>query len=649
MATVNRYTQTQENIYQPRTLQELMVAPAYKRQKHDELDAGIAQYETQLAQSQSLGVHEGRLQEEQKKLYDKMLEQRDKLESEGFTQSSKSNFIRFNKDYQQTMGPQGAIGKIDKARVSYETEKENLLKNATAMGYGPEKVAEKLAAKYEQYKADYEKTGNITAFEAPLPPKYEDLQSDILEIGKAMKSTTLTKMKQNGYEIGIDKGMYVIKTKSGEVLETTNDPNIQSAINFLNNKWVDNGGTGTQSASWQGLTPDVIKDQINNGLGLQREYKNIDQRGEDYKFQTIPEAKTDDDGENLNFIRNKIPGFTISSISPDSPLLALDKVENLAFGEDEAIIPVGNRNESYEDMVTGIKANLKTGEIIQMNPESGLYELLSLSSKESMQYNKQPIYKQGHQIASDLDELRRENPQLGDLTDKVLVERLQAFKENLASNYITDVQLPGSTFEWYSDDLFGNLAGSGEKSAGTIIDKDITINGRQLTFDEVVSDLGYDNVEDFKTKGVPTVNSYVSALGKFKGTVYNSKGQPTNIYIEAPQEVADVTAVTKAATTALMAGKGFAKLEVSGVPQGYAVYIINDFSSEPSIIVSSNESAKNSSDLIEYRETIAGRIPKLKNKTDLVSSYNEVYNSEENNLKKNKTYLSLTGVDKTSK
>lgn len=648
--TVNRYTQTQENRYQPRSLQELMLAPAYKRGKHDELDASIAQYETQLAKADALDIHGGKLKEEQQKLYDSMLSQRDKLESEGFSQSAKSDFIRFNKDYQQAIGPQGNIGKIDKARVSYETEKENLLKNATAMGYGPKEIQDKLKVAYDKYKADFEETGNITAFEAPLPPAYQDLQKDILEIGKSMGSETLTKLKQDGYQIGIDKGMYVIKTQEGEVIETSNDKNIQTAINYLNSKWVDKGGQGTQSADWQGLTPDVIQDQINNGLGLQREFKSIDNTQTKYQFQSIPQAKTDENGENLNFIRNKIPGFNITSVDPNSPLLALDKVENLQFNEQGNIKDISGNDLTYEEYIKGMEQNLPTGSFISFNNETGLYELNSLASKHSTQYSTTPIYKQGHQIKEEITGLRSQNPLLDNLSDKELIERMQSFKANLSSNYINDVQLPGSSFEWYSDDLFGNLAGSGEKSAGTIIDKSITIDGKQLTFDEVIDDLGYDSVEEFKTKGLPVINSYVPSLGKFKGTVYNNKGEPENIFVEAPQQVTNSTAITTAVTSALMAGKGFTKLDIPSTPQGYAYYMINDFQNDPKIVLTDNLYANNAGELIQVTPTLSGdRINLVNTETSAILEFNDVYREEERSLKTNPVYLGLTGLDKTSK
>jgi hypothetical protein len=125
--TVNRYTQTQENRYQPRTLQELMLAPAYKRGKHDEMDASISEYETALAQFSGMDTHDTRLKEEQKKLYDKMTSQRDKLNEEGFSQSSKSDFIRFNKEYQKAIGPQGNIGQIQSAKDSFAKSRQQIL------------------------------------------------------------------------------------------------------------------------------------------------------------------------------------------------------------------------------------------------------------------------------------------------------------------------------------------------------------------------------------------------------------------------------------------------------------------------------------------------------------------------------------------
>ena len=42
MAVVNQYTQLSTPRYTPRTLQELMLVPAYKREQHNAIDEGIA-------------------------------------------------------------------------------------------------------------------------------------------------------------------------------------------------------------------------------------------------------------------------------------------------------------------------------------------------------------------------------------------------------------------------------------------------------------------------------------------------------------------------------------------------------------------------------------------------------------------------------
>ena len=81
MAVVNRYTQRTPARYNPRSFQELMTAPAYMREQHDNIEAGMAELETAIAQVDPLDLHSNEAKLEQERLYNSITEQADILNS----------------------------------------------------------------------------------------------------------------------------------------------------------------------------------------------------------------------------------------------------------------------------------------------------------------------------------------------------------------------------------------------------------------------------------------------------------------------------------------------------------------------------------------------------------------------------------------
>lgn len=298
MATVNRYTKTVDNVYQPRSLQELMIAPAYKRQKHDELETAISQYESALAQADSMDTHSDRLKEEQQKLYDKMLAQRDKLNAEGFSQSSKSDFINFNKEYQQAVGPKGVIGKIQSAKDSYEKSREEILSAAMKEGHDLQATQSQIENQRKLYEKDFEETGKIKDFQGILPPSYHDLDADIKEMKAQLGHIVSTQLpKDTPYEIFVDNssGFPIIGIRTeGKTLTMSNSQAIKDANEYLKNKWLTPGGDGYKSAEWNNMNQETIKKAIESGLQVMN-IQETRKEGDNYQFMQPPKSSGSDD------------------------------------------------------------------------------------------------------------------------------------------------------------------------------------------------------------------------------------------------------------------------------------------------------------------------------------------------------------------
>src|SRR4030043_220366 len=123
---INRYTNIQPARYTPRTLQELMMVPAYKRQQHDLLDVSSADLEQKIGELQSLKTDDPIVQAEQQKLKEKLTNQSDILATKGFTSTSKSDFQKLNSDYQRFMSSTGIGGKASSNYAAYVANEKDL-------------------------------------------------------------------------------------------------------------------------------------------------------------------------------------------------------------------------------------------------------------------------------------------------------------------------------------------------------------------------------------------------------------------------------------------------------------------------------------------------------------------------------------------
>ena len=268
--TINAYSQPTRARYNPRTLQDQMIAPMYMREQHNALDESRAALEGQIAQQDGMAEHDAVLQAEQAKLYAELQAQGDTLEREGFSPSARSNFLRFNKEYQTAVGPKGNLGKIAAAKAAFDQERSELLKNGTTMGYGPDQIQLQIDAARKQYGLDFAETGEIKNMDMPMPAKFQDLDADIKGMKAQLGSVTTQRFKDGTYEIiNDDTGIHILNTKTQAKLKGTNAQNIKDAVTNLIGKYTGEG-LGAQSLPWQGLSQEHAIEQIKSGLAVQK-------------------------------------------------------------------------------------------------------------------------------------------------------------------------------------------------------------------------------------------------------------------------------------------------------------------------------------------------------------------------------------------
>jgi hypothetical protein len=269
MGKVNRFTQRQASRYTPRTLQELMVAPAYKRKKHDDLDASIAEYETALAQFSGVNQHSAELQQEQQKLYEEMTAQRDKLNKEGFSKSSKSDFLGFNKKFQQAIGPQGKIGQINAAKADLAEKKAAFYKD----GFAKTHSKDTLDRNWEKHVAGwsgYDEQGNVTNIDELGASMVFDIQKDVMEAANKIGETqgvSVDNIEIKTIPNADGKGTAIayFDKRTGHRLENTKQ--IESFTNALINDYTNANTSRGQFSEFTGLKKEDIVKMLNDYMG----------------------------------------------------------------------------------------------------------------------------------------------------------------------------------------------------------------------------------------------------------------------------------------------------------------------------------------------------------------------------------------------
>jgi hypothetical protein len=274
MAAVNRFTRIQPGNYNPMSLQELMLAPQYKRNQHDKLLEASSVIDTGIAQVNPLAVHNEAARVEQERLSKALQQQVDLLNSEGFNPSSKSQFINLNKDYQRSISPTGTLGRINQAREVLSKNRKDYLDNAIKAGYSPEAALMNWRDFENKYIEDFRQTGQLVPIGQYMAPNYFDYLEEAKDIFKDAGVTAEEIESGGGRIVQDDRGMYVVNSKSKKVNES-NIAQLQSAVNFLNNQILNPRSDAYKSIVHQRKAiPDVLKEIT----GLANVYRTTDSK-----------------------------------------------------------------------------------------------------------------------------------------------------------------------------------------------------------------------------------------------------------------------------------------------------------------------------------------------------------------------------------
>lgn len=369
MAVVNRYSRIQPARYNPRSLQELMVAPQYMRQQHDAIQSGLSQTETALAQVDPLSIHSEAARMEQDKLYNQITEQADLLAKEGFNPMSKSNFLKLNKEYQSSIGPQGTLGKINAARQAMATNREAYIKEAVKEGYSPEQAGRNWAQHASQYADAYGQTGEITSIGSLYAPKYINVVDEAREMFKEVGVSSEDISKIGSYIKQDENGQYVL-TQEGRQKAETNAPGLRAAVQWLSNNIANPNSDLGRSLQHQGKSPLQAMQEISGLADVYLTDKTVRESGSKISnLQSDEGAMFSGMGialANEQFTPSKYSGMSLSEIN--GAIANLSDLEQLEPGQAKELQMLNNFKAALD------KKLMSNDTYVELNNESELLQ-----------------------------------------------------------------------------------------------------------------------------------------------------------------------------------------------------------------------------------------------------------------------------------
>lgn len=632
MAVINRYTKTEPARFDPMSLQEMMLVPAYKRQQHDTLDESRSLLETNLAQYDSLDVHSDLLKTEQQKLYDKLQAQTELLNKEGFNPNSKSQFLKLNKEYQQAISPTGPIGKIQGAKKAYAQTFNDYIEDAVK---NKKWSREDAIRNWNRFVKDnytgFDERGNVTNIGQYGAPEKIELMQKLKDVKSILGEQVVKELTAGNYSFARQEdGSLAVVNKSGRRIETSNSPNIQSAMNMLSSELSDPNSAWNQSIMFEGVDPLKYQEQVVNGLNAMVTTKVQDNRSQNISFSGV--ENTNKNGteiaegfvQGISLKEGKIFNGIVNSITKD---LQFDptsgKLIKPKFG--------GNTYNSYEEKIKSLED--KGYKVLEDDKgDKYIYETTNTGRQRTY------INKDVNHVINDFEKIKKESPFLSTLTDAEAAKVLTDYSTNLQSNFIDVVTPVGAIPEWLNTTTFGEKNGEGIGS--TIHQKGVTINGKQITYDQVYKDLGFDNYAEFKENGQPSIQGYSRVAGKYVATVKDSNGNPKTMFIEGDEILNRTQSNTMELSNLILQGTEFSEISPSKAMPEYKRYFINTFDGNPIVIYSKRKDIKSSKDLINTNEQKL----ELVNKEDIPTSYSELSQEEGKIFKNSPRFEALFGV-----
>jgi hypothetical protein len=266
---MNRYDSGTVAKFNPLSFQEIMLAPAMMRQKHD---SSIAAAEAMRLNPNPLDKHFNRALELKQQMDNRISSEVDKLNKEGFNPNTVQNITKLNREYQDLIAPTGEVGKINTAKVIYDTEKANFLKSAEANKIGSQRALELWNNKTSNYTGFGDDGKSITNVTPQGVAAFQDYGQQLSRANSILGETIKGFPTGGGYHLEqAPDGGTVFVDKQGNRVTGSNAKQVESAYNSFRDSWIN--GEGAEYARDAGLGIDEAR--IRNDFNSMLKYSDI--------------------------------------------------------------------------------------------------------------------------------------------------------------------------------------------------------------------------------------------------------------------------------------------------------------------------------------------------------------------------------------
>lgn len=344
---INRYTQTSQARYNPRSLQEMMLAPQYMRENHSKLEENMAEHAGLLDEISSYPAHSKAAKAEKERLLSALQERVEGLSTHGFSPQAKSDFMKFSKDYKHSLSPEGTLGRIQAANKSITEGLEESQKLHKEAKWSPEIAKLRADRMLQKYNKNFEETGEIQDIEFEAPPMKQNIEDDFTKLKGLLGSTTVKQsaetlmgngnvptdqtLAQLGYMPEMDRasGKIILKSPKGHVLNTENYSQLDGMLKYISDKWLGPMGEGTASDAWEQYDPEQRMRDIEN-LGTSVNKSTTENMLGVSRTMASPEKPTETETENLDptVYMERVKTHSINNGGMDNTIAGANDVMN---------------------------------------------------------------------------------------------------------------------------------------------------------------------------------------------------------------------------------------------------------------------------------------------------------------------------------
>ena len=270
---MNRYTSITPSQFNPLSLEEIMLVPSMKRKQHDDL---LAKQEFLRGELAKVDPHEKYFNEavqERQRLNDQLLAQSEQLAKEGVNSNTQGQFLKMNRDYQDSTAPTGKLGMINQHKKDVAATEKEYRDLAIKMGIPPsisEHWIQQAMDNHMKKTPLYDENGRVIPFKIDknLVEKV-DINKDFSDEAAKLGFTTTGKdnIWSNIVTSPDGRYTYVNKTGSGSK-DTDNIRNINALINYMNAKVNDSTSKEGQWIDYARLNKQSLLDSLQQQSGI---------------------------------------------------------------------------------------------------------------------------------------------------------------------------------------------------------------------------------------------------------------------------------------------------------------------------------------------------------------------------------------------